>query len=167
MQREDCIHPFDNGFVPEISKDPTLGASDATNLRDGLARRASRLGEAMSMRSTYDWAQPDSLRNGSLRRRGSARARFRLAARSVPITVASHRIKVMSLEQNSMTTTKLERAAIKLHRFRHDNLGHTTDQPVCMTGVEEALQSSASCYNLQGEIGRAGHRSAFFSYTAR
>ena len=21
MQREDCIHPFDNGFVPEISKD--------------------------------------------------------------------------------------------------------------------------------------------------
>ena len=23
MNREDCIHPFDNGFVPEISKDQT------------------------------------------------------------------------------------------------------------------------------------------------
>lgn len=23
MHREDCIHPFDNGFVPEISKDRT------------------------------------------------------------------------------------------------------------------------------------------------
>jgi hypothetical protein len=23
LKREDCIHPFDNGFVPEISKDRT------------------------------------------------------------------------------------------------------------------------------------------------
>jgi hypothetical protein len=23
LQREDCIHPFDNGFLPEISKDRT------------------------------------------------------------------------------------------------------------------------------------------------
>jgi hypothetical protein len=46
------------------------------------------------MRSMYDWAQPEVLRNGETPTGGSTRARFRLGARSVPIrpmTVASHR----------------------------------------------------------------------------
>ena len=47
-----------------------------------------------------------------------------------------------------MKTTSLERAAIKLHRFLHDNLGHTTGWPVRMMGDEEAL----SCFSRSNAV---------------
>ena len=60
------------------------------------------------------------------------------------------------------------RGVVKLHRFLHDKLGHTTDLPVRMTGAEEALPKLCELLNnLQDEIERAGHRPGFFSYTAR
>jgi hypothetical protein len=67
-----------------------------------------------------------------------------------------------------MTTTRLERAAIKLHRFLHDNLGPTDDWTIRFTGTEAALPKVWKLLNnLQDEIERAGHRPGFFSYTAR
>ena len=54
-----------------------------------------------------------------------------------------------------MTTTRLERAAIKLHRFLHDNAGPTEDWTIRFTGTEEALPKPYELLNnLQNEIER-------------
>jgi hypothetical protein len=67
-----------------------------------------------------------------------------------------------------MTTTRLERAAIRMHRFLHDNLGSTDDWTIRFTGTDEALSKLCELLNnLQDEIERAGHKPGFFSYTAR
>jgi len=67
-----------------------------------------------------------------------------------------------------MKTTSLERAAIKLHCFLHDNLGHTTGWPVRMVGDEEALSKLCELLNnLQDEIERAGHTPVRWNYKAR
>ena len=43
MKREDCIHPFDNGFVPEISKDRSgIIVTCSSPLISAVARKASR-----------------------------------------------------------------------------------------------------------------------------
>jgi hypothetical protein len=60
--------------------------------------------------------------------------------------------------KTSMTTTRLERAAIRMHRFLHDNLGSTDDWTIRFTGTEEALPKLCELLNnLQDEIERAGH----------
>jgi hypothetical protein len=70
--------------------------------------------------------------------------------------------------KTSMTTTRLERVAIRMHRFLHDNLGSTDDWTIRFAGTEEALPKLCMLLNnLQDEIERAGHRPGFFSYTAR
>ena len=66
-----------------------------------------------------------------------------------------------------MTTTKLERAVIKLHWFLHDNLGPTDDWTIRFTGTEEALPKLCELLNnLQDEIERAGHRPGRWTYKA-
>jgi len=58
-----------------------------------------------------------------------------------------------------MTTTRLERAAIKLHRFLHDSLGPTDDWTIRFTGTNDALPKLCELLNeLQNELERAGHR---------
>ena len=40
MHREDCIHPFDNGFVPEISKDRSgIIVTRCSPLISGVSRK--------------------------------------------------------------------------------------------------------------------------------
>ena len=65
------------------------------------------------------------------------------------------------------STTRLERAAIKLHRFLHANLGATYDWPIKFTGTEEHTPELCRLLNeLQDEMERAGHRPGRFKFTA-
>ncbi len=65
------------------------------------------------------------------------------------------------------STTRLERAAIKLHRFLHANLGNTEDWPIKFTGTEEHTPDLCRLLNeLQNEMERAGHRPGRFKFTA-
>jgi hypothetical protein len=53
------------------------------------------------------------------------------------------------------STTRLERAAIKLHRFLHANLGNTEDWPIKFTGTEEHTPELCRLVNeLQHEMER-------------
>ena len=61
--------------------------------------------------------------------------------------------------KTGMTTTRLERAAIRVHQFLHSNLGSTDDWTIRFTGTEETLPKLCELLNnLQDEIERAGHR---------
>jgi hypothetical protein len=63
--------------------------------------------------------------------------------------------------------TRLERAAIKLHRFLHANLGGTEGWPIKFTGTEEHTPELCRLLNeLQDERERAGHRPGRFKFTA-
>ena len=65
------------------------------------------------------------------------------------------------------STTRLERAAIKLHRFLHANLGVTDDWPIKFTGTEEHTPELCRLLNeLQNEMERVGHRPGRFKFTA-
>ena len=65
------------------------------------------------------------------------------------------------------STTRLERAAIKLHRFLHANLGGTDDWPIKFTGTEEHTPELCRLLNeLQNEMERVGHRPGRFKFTA-
>jgi hypothetical protein len=59
----------------------------------------------------------------------------------------------------------LSRAAIKLHRFLHANLGNTEDWRIKFTGTEEHTPELCRLLNeLQNEMERAGHRPGRFNY---
>jgi hypothetical protein len=63
--------------------------------------------------------------------------------------------------------TPLERAAIKLHRFLHANLGGTDDWPIRFTDTEEHTPALCRLLNeLQDEIERAGHQPGRFKFVA-
>ena len=65
-------------------------------------------------------------------------------------------------------TTRLERAAIKLHRFLHANLGGTGDWPIIFTGTEEHTPELCRLLNeVQDEMERGGHRPGRFKFVAR
>jgi hypothetical protein len=65
------------------------------------------------------------------------------------------------------STTRLERAAIKLHRFLHANLGVTDDWPIKFTGTEEHTPELCRLLNeLQNEMERVGHRPGRFKFIA-
>ena len=65
------------------------------------------------------------------------------------------------------STTRLERAAITLHRFLHANLGGTDDWPIRFTGTEEHTPELCRLLNeLQNEMERAGHRPGRFKFIA-
>jgi hypothetical protein len=65
-------------------------------------------------------------------------------------------------------TTRLERAAIKLLRFLHANLGGTADRPIRFIGTEEHTPELCRLLNeLQDEMERAGHWSGPFEFIAK
>jgi hypothetical protein len=67
----------------------------------------------------------------------------------------------------SRRTTRLERAAINLHRFLHANLGGTDDWPIRFRGTEEHTPELCRFLNeLQDEMERAGHRPGRFKFIA-
>lgn len=119
------------------------------------------------MRSKYDW-HSQALRNANFcgvaspRDSSSGIVRYRSGRRQ------SLRTEIKDLTQNSMTTTRLQRAAIRLHRFLHDNLGPTDDWTLRFTGTEAALPKLCELLNnLQDEIERAGHQPARWNFKAR
>jgi hypothetical protein len=65
------------------------------------------------------------------------------------------------------SVTRLERAAINLHRFLHANLGGTEDWPIRFRGTEEHTPELCHLLNeLQNEMERAGQRPGRFRFVA-
>ena len=128
----------------------------------GLSRAASHIAATHRPNLLRRSPQPSECEHHSMSRRRGRMLGFDRAPKH-----ALWNKNTMPRRRLMRSTTRLERAAITLHRFLHANLGGTDDWPIRFTGTEEHTPELCRLLNeLQNEMERAGHRPGRFKFIA-